>query len=139
LAAAVDELASNCRPYFNDFDPEVHPNVTAVERRDGCGVIELTMATGRERQSYVFDARTGELVGAMHSTDRCGRCGCASVAGRAHGSPLCAEARVCRLCGPSDESPAPACEPALACGADVSTPMTSGRLFARDAPDAGIE
>jgi hypothetical protein len=139
LAAAVDELALNCRPYFNDFDPEVQPSFIAVERRDGCGVIELTIATGREHQSYVFDARTGELVGAMHWEHRCGPCGCARVAGRAHGSPLCAEARVCRLCGPSDKSPAPACEPALACGADVSTPMTTGRLFPPDAPDAGIE
>jgi hypothetical protein len=139
IAAAVDELAAHCRPYFEEFDPEIHPNYAALERRDGCGVIELTMASGFEHRSYVFEARTGALVGAMQSTRMCPRCGgCAYVAGRAHEDPLCPEAHVCRLCGPAEGSRAPACEPARACGADVTTPRPP-RLFRPDAPDAGVE
>lgn len=138
ISAALDELALGCRPWLVPFTSEQYPGTGVVERRDGCGVVELSMAAPSEARSYVFDRQTGALVGSRLWMDACPiACGgCARVAGRAQREPLCPDAHVCRVCGPAGASSAPDCEPALACGVDVTT----ARDWLRpEVPDAGSD
>jgi len=126
IAAAIESLASLCRPHVEDFDSTVHTSPLAIMRRDGCRIVQVEYHGGFSSESYSYDAITGVLIGVTTTRDFCFPGSCTRIAGRTLETTSCANKSVCRLCGAGDSMSG--CKSELTCGVDLTTPIDR-RLF----------